>query len=245
MSTPALRLEVSHGPPATVLSAAGVLNATTSGQLMLAVEKLLTEQPDSLIIDIGALSVPDRIFLTVLITVARWSAVWPGCRLAVCGATTRTEADMCRLGLDRYVTVGLHLPDAMDRLRQQPAIRRSRHALLPTAAAVIEARQQAEEVCAAWNVALATPAAQTVVSELVTNAVVHAGTAMELIFTFAHRALYVAVRDQSPSVPRYRHGEPDHGYGLVLVEAFSAYWGYHPTSTGKVVWAAIRVPSTT
>jgi anti-sigma regulatory factor (Ser/Thr protein kinase)/anti-anti-sigma regulatory factor len=245
MSAPALRLEVSHVPTATVLSGTGVLNATTSGQLMSGVEKLLAEQPKSLIIDIKALIVPDRIFLTVFITFARWSAVWPGCRLAVCGATGSTEADMRRLGIERYVTLGRNLADATERLRQEPPTRRSRHVLLVSVAAVAEARQYAEDVCTAWNIGKATAAAQTVVSELVTNAVTHAGTPMELIFTFAHRMLYVAVRDQNPTNPRYRHGEPDHGYGLVLIEAFSAHWGHHPTSTGKVVWAAIRVPSAT
>jgi hypothetical protein len=85
-----------------------------------------------------------------------------------------------------------------------------------------------------------------VVSELVTNAVVHART--DLLVTVARRArgLYLAVRDGQPERPRLAPagiGCPDvHGRGLFIVEHVASAWGTVPThdGTGKVVWASVQ-----
>ena len=82
------------------------------------------------------------------------------------------------------------------------------------------------------------------VSELVTNAVVHAATDIEVRVSRLGPRLRVAVRDESPIMPRMLDPAPDglHGRGLHIVRRLSSSFGVSPVApTGKVVWATFRV----
>ncbi|MGW0699721.1 ATP-binding protein [Streptomyces sp. NPDC002867] len=84
-----------------------------------------------------------------------------------------------------------------------------------------------------------------IVSELVTNAVVHTGG--HLVSCQLQRTegrLRVTVQDQGSTAtgPRVCHGlEEERGRGLLLVEAVSTAWGTHDCErgTGRVVWAEL------
>ncbi|MFF4014618.1 SpoIIE family protein phosphatase [Streptomyces sp. NPDC001843] len=79
-----------------------------------------------------------------------------------------------------------------------------------------------------------------VVSELVTNALVHTGGQVRLDLTFVSRRLRVAVTDASPRTPVKPTSigwEATGGRGILLVDAVSAAWGTLPVSGGKQVWA--------
>jgi anti-sigma regulatory factor (Ser/Thr protein kinase) len=79
-----------------------------------------------------------------------------------------------------------------------------------------------------------------VVSELVTNAVVHAGSAPEVVATHRRRRVRVEVYDDDVSPPVVREpGTLDSrgGFGLAMVAALSDRWGWEPTAGGKRVWA--------
>lgn len=93
-----------------------------------------------------------------------------------------------------------------------------------------------------------------VVSELVTNAVVHAGTAAELLCRFEEptheesAALVVEVSDHHPdsAVTVGPHsdeqsGMPDYGRGLLLVASFAERWGVTFHAAMKTVWARLPV----
>jgi two-component sensor histidine kinase len=75
------------------------------------------------------------------------------------------------------------------------------------------------------------------VSELVTNAVVHAACDVRLRVT-AGSPVRVEVHDENPEPPRARAREPLEvgGFGLVIVESVASRWGVEPQPTGKVVW---------
>lgn len=78
------------------------------------------------------------------------------------------------------------------------------------------------------------------VSEIVTNAVVHAGSFAELTVHTDGNILRVEVRDSgggdiSPTRP-VAAAEDTHGRGLLLVEAVSDRWGSVDEGDGKVVW---------
>lgn len=83
---------------------------------------------------------------------------------------------------------------------------------------------------------------QTVISELVTNAL-RAGTgAIHALLTWrwAENMVELQIWDDAAGVPAMR--EPDFaaetGRGLFIVAALSAAWGHHPGADGgKVVWA--------
>ncbi|MFD4141423.1 SpoIIE family protein phosphatase [Streptomyces sp. NPDC058572] len=93
-----------------------------------------------------------------------------------------------------------------------------------------------------------------VVDELVTNAVVHAGTGAELLCRFeestvqAPAAVVVEVCDHHParavhSEPHSadQSGTPDYGRGLHLVGALAERWGITYHAAQKTVWARVPV----
>jgi hypothetical protein len=84
--------------------------------------------------------------------------------------------------------------------------------------------------------------AELVVSELVTNAVLHADSELTLS---VHRddgdSLLIAVQDTTPlpaSAIRPFVAHPGHGLGIVAT--ISAAWGVDPARGGKIVWAQIQ-----
>ncbi|MFI2369341.1 ATP-binding protein [Streptomyces sp. NPDC018833] len=84
-----------------------------------------------------------------------------------------------------------------------------------------------------------------IVSELVTNAVVHTGghlVSCQLALEGGHLRITVQDQGSAPSGPRVCHGlEEERGRGLLLVEAVSAAWGTYDREcgTGRVVWAEL------
>ena len=80
-------------------------------------------------------------------------------------------------------------------------------------------------------------------SELVTNAVVHAGGAIHVRVAGSADTVRVAVEDTSPVHPQPREaGERAvTGRGLNLVEHLALRWGVEPLDAGKVVWFELQV----
>jgi PAS domain S-box-containing protein len=81
-------------------------------------------------------------------------------------------------------------------------------------------------------------AAELAVSELVTNAALHAETPVELRVAVAPDLVRVEVRDFSATVPRQRHygAQATTGRGLALVAAIADSYGVTPLPDGKIVW---------
>ena len=80
------------------------------------------------------------------------------------------------------------------------------------------------------------------VSELVTNSVVHGGPPVIVAVDCDGDALQVRVRDGSPVLPARRtadHGD-EGGRGLALVDTLSTDWGVDPQPDGKHVWFVLR-----
>jgi DNA-binding NarL/FixJ family response regulator len=77
------------------------------------------------------------------------------------------------------------------------------------------------------------------VSELVTNAVLHAGTEVEVLVRLTATAARVEVTDASVQTvaPRDAAADEDSGRGLALVESLARRWGVRPApGGGKTVW---------
>jgi anti-sigma regulatory factor (Ser/Thr protein kinase) len=76
------------------------------------------------------------------------------------------------------------------------------------------------------------------VTELVTNAIIHTGTAVGLEVRLEGRRLGIVVSDGSTRTPVPRRCGPsdDSGRGLQLVEELAEVWGIETTATGKAVW---------
>ena len=86
--------------------------------------------------------------------------------------------------------------------------------------------------------------AEAVTSELVTNAIEHAGAlkfGLEVMRLAGSGAVAVIVTDPSPDPPVKRDPAVDteHGRGLHIVEALSMRWGWQPRDPGKAVYAIL------
>jgi anti-sigma regulatory factor (Ser/Thr protein kinase) len=81
------------------------------------------------------------------------------------------------------------------------------------------------------------------VTELVTNAILHAGTTFQLVIETRPHQIRVCVEDSSTWTPEVRHYDTDAvtGRGLALVEQLATSWGVDRTPTGKVVWCEIAI----
>ena len=84
-------------------------------------------------------------------------------------------------------------------------------------------------------------------SELVTNAMTHTGTDIDLTVSEHRQAIRIAVRDHGPDLPVDRAGTShEHGRGLSVVAGLSSAWGVLPHADGgKVVWAMISAATRT
>lgn len=83
--------------------------------------------------------------------------------------------------------------------------------------------------------------AQLVISELVTNAVIHARTPVAVAIRSEPSVVRVAVHDFDTTTPTPTAPGPSTGLGmgLRLVEALAVDWGVQPTADGKTIWAEL------
>jgi anti-sigma regulatory factor (Ser/Thr protein kinase) len=113
-----------------------------------------------------------------------------------------------------------------------------RRHLPPHPTSVGEARRIVRRLLAtAGQVDLVDPA-ELLVSEIVTNAVLHAGTSIDLRCTLVDHSLLVEVDDGGQQLPSSREYDSTvcSGRGLVLLEQVAERWGVIPTFGGKTVW---------
>lgn len=80
------------------------------------------------------------------------------------------------------------------------------------------------------------------VSELVTNAHVHAQATAQLVLTWDSECLHVTVHDASPQLPEQRSPSSvaTGGRGMLLVDALADSWGAYACPRGKEVTACFR-----
>jgi anti-sigma regulatory factor (Ser/Thr protein kinase) len=136
-------------------------------------------------------------------------------------------AEVCEVHSD--VVAGAPTPEGAEISRRFPGAAR----------APGHARQFVAEVLRTWARSDLTDQAMLVVSELATNAVMHARSGFTVSLARADGVLRVAVGDTDPAMPAPRAASSTAvgGRGLQVVEALSSRWGYSAVPGGKVVWA--------
>ena len=116
-----------------------------------------------------------------------------------------------------------------------------RISLDPLAASVPAARRFVECALGRWGATEILEDVQLLASELVTNAVLHARTTVELVLTQAQEMVRLEVHDRRASL---ESGTPvERGRGLQLVEGLAQRWGIVDDGSGKVVWLEIPCPA--
>ncbi|MDX6274786.1 MAG: hypothetical protein QOJ92_1996 [Frankiales bacterium] len=126
-----------------------------------------------------------------------------------------------------------------------------RLALEPTSASAVTARRAASSAVRASGLADLAPDVAIVVSELVTNAVLHARTRVEVRILLQESGVRVEVVDDGPadllptpeeaseSTPDDLELQTTTGRGLAIVTALVESWGVDPGPEGKLVWAEL------
>ena len=241
-----LSVDVEHTAAVAVIRPRGELDSYSSHDLRSALLDCLADQPDAVIVDASDLSVVDDVALTVLTSVAQQSERWPGSVVVLAAAGAAVLPAVERMGVQRVVALCPDVHSAAAQFASASTARRRHEGIAPDRDAPGVARAAVAQFCSDHRVGAGgdDAAAQLVASELVTNAVVHAGTPIDLTLKLVGPRLQIAVRDGGDGQARLA-GITDEsaqsGRGLMLVDALAQAWGNFLPSTGKVVWATVRV----
>jgi serine phosphatase RsbU (regulator of sigma subunit)/anti-sigma regulatory factor (Ser/Thr protein kinase) len=153
--------------------------------------------------------------------------------------------DLCRLTLagvyDDHQRDDIAI--LMVRLRRIGFDRHVAWSLAPKLTAARRGRSLIRRPLRQWGLAELIPAAELVVSELVTNAVRYAQSKISLRLVL-EGALFCEILDDSAALPRLRQAAEDdeRGRGLQVVSQVAQRWGTRRTGSGKVVWCELALP---
>lgn len=235
----------------TLVRAYGRLDVATVPLMRGVLLKCIAECPSSIVVDIRACAAYSAVALAVFPAVSRRQATQPAVPVFLCGVDDRFLPAGGRAALGDVPTHKTCIEALAVAEAARSTQRRLRLHAGPSLRAPGLARVALAEACDGWGLShLRTPAG-LVISELVTNAVCHAATDVDIEAAVRGDFLHLRVRDGSPALPRVtadgRGLEPnDHGRGLPIVAHFSTAWGCTVNSTGteKVVWATLRARPT-
>ncbi|MER6955289.1 SpoIIE family protein phosphatase [Streptomyces sp. NPDC000618] len=137
-----------------------------------------------------------------------------------------------------------------DRPRSSVITARAAASFEPVGRSVATARSFVRDTLQGWGFADIVDDAVVLTSELVTNAVVHAGTHAEVLCLRSDDGVRIEVADRYPEreIPLQGSpatmGSPDRegGRGLQLCAAIAGRWGVEYTPTHKQVWFQLELP---
>jgi anti-sigma regulatory factor (Ser/Thr protein kinase) len=88
-------------------------------------------------------------------------------------------------------------------------------------------------------------AVELMISELVTNAVVHGSVPIRIEIEHNDYAVRAVVTDAGPRMPVLRQAQTStaHGRGLKVVSSLAHDWGVDESESGKSVWFTLSCPS--
>ncbi|MEV7426834.1 SpoIIE family protein phosphatase [Streptomyces sp. NPDC091212] len=120
----------------------------------------------------------------------------------------------------------------------------------PVGRSVATARAFVRDTLQGWGYSDVVDDAVVLTSELVTNAVIHAGTAADVLCLRTEDGVRIEVADRYPEreVPVQASGrsfaspDQENGRGLLLCAALASRWGVEYTPTFKQVWFQLELP---
>ena len=164
---------------------------------------------------------------------------WPGIPVAVACPDQRVREALSAHPLGRQLRVTTSVPLAVSGVLATPTPVVERLHLSPHPTAPRASRDFVTRILLGWELGPLTPSVCLVVSELVTNSTMYAGSDIAVSVAWSLEAIRLTVRDRSPELPRPRKSRLGlHGRGLTIVAGVSRSFGVLPTAEGgKVVWA--------
>ncbi|MER8001002.1 SpoIIE family protein phosphatase [Streptomyces sp. NPDC095613] len=141
-------------------------------------------------------------------------------------------------------------PGVTTRMRSSVITARAAASFDPVGRSVATARAFVRDTLQGWGYSDVVDDATVLTSELVTNAVIHAGTSADVLCLRTEDGVRVEVADRYPEreVPIQGAGasfaSPDreNGRGLLLCAALASRWGVEYTPTHKKVWFQLDLP---
>jgi anti-sigma regulatory factor (Ser/Thr protein kinase) len=108
----------------------------------------------------------------------------------------------------------------------------------PVSTGIGAARRFTRDQLKIWGLGSLADNAILMISELVTNAILHGGEGALLTLMVVDMKIRAEVRDSSPALPVVRSYSETAttGRGMVIVDALAADWGTYAVDGGKVVW---------
>jgi DNA-binding NarL/FixJ family response regulator len=196
------------------------------------------ERPDVVVLDIGLPDIAGKDVLTGL------RQAWPTVKVVVFSGTDPEDSAGIVDEVEGYALKDSQLDYLVEMLEEIGQQRSGSSALrLPAdIASAREARAFTRNVLDEWQVPEVVEDALLVVSEMVTNAVVHAQSACELRISLSPMVVRVEVADEGRGTPEPMppSATRSSGRGLHLIDALTAAWGVEPAPEGgKTVWAEL------
>jgi hypothetical protein len=208
-----------------------------------AIQLALAEGPRGVVCDLSLVSEgAEADAVEMLAAAGRHVRDWPAIPVAVACPEPRVREALRAHPLGGHLIVTASTLPAVSAVLATPVsavewLRLAPHPTAPSASRAFVGRTLLD-----WGLGPLIPSASLVVSELVTNSTVHAGTDIALSVAWSLGALRLTVRDLSPDLPDQRYSQYDvHGRGLFVVASLSRAVGVLPTADGgKVVWAVLN-----
>jgi anti-sigma regulatory factor (Ser/Thr protein kinase) len=197
--------------------------------------------------DLTGMAVSPREMSWVFAPVTPYLAAWPGTLVVLCvpdpsqHARTVPVAIPDRLLVHRSIESGLREARAL-----LPPMEQIQTFLAPVSPEVSRARHFVRRTLNDWQLSEMAWPASLVASELVTNALQHSTTVLDLTLSRVDTRLRIAVHDHgggAPAIPNRSEADTataQGGRGLELIAAATPAWGVFPTrGSGKTVWALL------
>jgi LuxR family transcriptional regulator, maltose regulon positive regulatory protein len=242
----AMRIQQSSEQGCVVLSLAGRLDLAAAPKVRRAILKQLAEQPPAIICDLSRVEAIEPLSAGVFAAIRHPALDWPGTALLLCGARPAVADTLRRQGMVARLAIYPSLDQALANVGTRPPWLRETLALEPVAAAARVGREFVGEVCGRWRLEGLAWSAALVASELVTLAVGHSGSAMELRVELRGRRLQVAVHDQDPNLLGLLAAKEDgdRGLALLVMDQVATAWGVRQDAAGgKTAWCTLELPA--
>jgi Histidine kinase-like ATPase domain len=214
------------------------------------VNSALAARAQVVVCDLRSASVSASDVLETLRPVTRYLRDWPGAGVVVvCPVYSEVRSAVRSMIRPQTLVLSESADEGLEQLYSRlPSLQRTE---LHLAAQLTSARASRMFVARSlfnWQLHSLVAGASLVVSELVTNAVVHAASAVVVTLSRADGRVQMLVSDQGAGQPEARFDEPERhvfgGRGLLLVQAATRGWGVFPgRSGGKTVWAVFDAPT--
>jgi DNA-binding NarL/FixJ family response regulator len=194
-------------------------------------------RPDVVVLDLG---LPDLAGKDLLARIRRQS---PTSRIVIFSGSD-TDRSWFEERTAGYVVKDSDLDDLVDVLADAGATQTHDEAVVDfpqDVVAVREARAIVRDLLRRWGFHDLVDDAALVVSELVTNAVTHASSAVAVVVNKSGGGVRIEVRDQGPGTPDPQppSDSAEGGRGLMVVSALAKAWGIDSAPPTKSVWVEL------